>query len=128
MSDYGANYLTKEETIEGTWGPNGDDFPLEVKDMSKSEFELVQKYGEVSNQALTTDPEEVTEEEIEEVKREAEELDDLPWGDEVDSDSWLQQTIEAKLVRPDVDLEDARVHKLRELMEGMMQAWQEGNQ
>lgn len=125
--DYGAAYLTATETIEGSWGPNGDDYPLKVEDISIGSFELLQQYAEVAALAAGEDGD-PDEERLAEANERAEDLDPLPWEDEVDEDGFLEATIQAKLKRPDVDISEARAHKLRYLFEGMMEAWQEGNQ
>jgi hypothetical protein len=128
MTDYGANFLTESETIEGTWEYGENEFDLLVEDISVGSFELLQKYTQVAGEAMQAGGEGPDEAALEEVNKKAEELDPLPWEDDVDADGFLEATIEAKLVKPDVDLSDARAHKLRAVFEGMISAWQEGNQ
>lgn len=128
MTDYGADFLTESEEIEGTWEYGDREFPLLVEDISVGSFELLQKYTQVAGEAMNASGDDVDEEALEEVNKKAEELDNLPWEDEVEADGFLEATIEAKLVKPDVDLADARAHKLRAVFEGMVGAWQEGNQ
>lgn len=128
MADYGANFLTEAETIGGTWEYGENEFDLLVEDISVGSFELLQKYTQVAGEAMQAGDGDPTEEQLEEVNKKAEELDPLPWEDDVEADGFLEATIEAKLVKPDVDLADARAHKLRAVFEGMIQAWQEGNQ
>jgi uncharacterized membrane-anchored protein len=127
MSDYGADFLTETETIEGTWEYGEQEFDLLVEDISIGSFELLQKYTQVAQEAAGVDGE-ASEDDLEAVNQKAEDLDPLPWEDEVEADGFLEATIEAKLVKPDVVIADARAHKLRAVFEGMIAAWQEGNQ
>lgn len=127
MADYGAEFLTETETIEGTWEYDGQEFDLLVEDISVGSFELLQKYSEVAQEAATLDGD-VDENKLASVNEKAENLDPLPWEDDVEADGFLEATIEAKLVKPDVAISNARAHKLRAVFEGMIAAWQEGNQ
>jgi hypothetical protein len=127
MSDYGADFLTETETIEGTWEYGEQEFDLLVEDISIGSFELLQKYTQVAQEAAGVDGE-ASEDDLEAVNQKADDLDPLPWEDEVEADGFLEATIEAKLVKPDVVIADARAHKLRAVFEGMIAAWQEGNQ
>lgn len=128
MSDeYGANFLTREETIEGTWEYADQEFKLEVKDISLGEQELLQEYMRVGMEAMGMDGD-VDEERLEDVNQRAEELEDLPWEDETDATGFLECTIEAKLVKPNVTISDARAQKMQAVFMGMMEAWQEGNE
>lgn len=127
MADYGAEFLTQAETIEGTWAYADHEFALLVEDISIGELELLQEYTQVAGAAINATGDDVDEEALEEANEQAKNLDSLPWEDDVEADSFLEATIEAKLIKPDVDLSDARAHKLTAVFEGMMQAWQEGN-
>jgi len=127
MSDDGASFLTEAETIEGTWEYGENEFDLLVEDISIGDFELLQKYTQVAQEAAGVDGE-ASEEDLEAVNKKAEDLAPLPWEDDVEADGFLEATIEAKLVKPDVAISDARAHKLRAVFEGMVGAWQEGNQ
>jgi len=127
MSDYGADFLTETETIEGTWEYGDNGFDLLVEDISIGSFELLQKYTQVAQEAAGVDGD-ASEDDLEAVNQKADDLDPLPWEDEVEADGFLEATIEAKLVKPDVVIADARAHKLRAVFEGMIAAWQEGNQ
>lgn len=127
MSDYGADFLTEAETIDGTWEYDGHEYDLLVEDISVGSFELLQKYSQVAQEASGVDPDDVDEAALEEVNEKAENLDPLPWEDDVAADGFLEATIEAKLVKPEVDLTEVRAHKLRAVFEGMVQAWQSGN-
>lgn len=129
MSDdeYGANFLTREETIEGTWSYAGQEFKLQVKDISLGSQELLQEHMRIGMEAMGMDGE-VDEERLEDVNERAENLDELPWEDDTEQDGFIEATIEAKLVKPSVDIADARAQKMRAVFEGMMQAWQEGNE
>lgn len=128
MSDdeYGASFLTREETIEGTWEYGGQEFKLQVKDISLGSQELLQEHMRIGMEALGMDGE-VDEERLADVNKRAEELDSLPWEDDTEQDGFIESTIEAKLVKPSVNIADARAQKMRAVFEGMMQAWQEGN-
>lgn len=127
MSDYGADFLTETETIDGTWEYGEQEFDLLVEDISIGSFELLQKYTQVAQEAAGVD-DDASEEDLAAVNEKADDLDPLPWEDDVEADGFLEATIEAKLVKPDVEISEARAHKLRAVFEGMIAAWQEGNQ
>jgi len=58
-----------------------------------------------------------------------EDLPNFPWESEDDEDKdIIESVISEKLIKPEIDPQDAPVRKLRALFEGMMQAWSEGKQ
>lgn len=128
MSDeYGAELLVESEIIEGTWTYNGQVKKLKVEDISQGSAELLKQYMKVAGMAMNLDDDEVDEEKLEAVNKEAEDLDELPWEGDTEHDSVIECTIEAKLVRPDVPVSDMRSPKAKAVFEGMWEAWQEGN-
>ena len=131
-TEYGADILTQSETIEGTWEYNGEEYKLEVKDISKQTLDLVEDYAALAqNIAFLQRSEDMNEDEIderiEEINKQAEDLENFSWEDEDDDTDFIESIVNEKLVKPDIDPSEVRVHKLRHVFEGMFKAWQEGN-
>lgn len=123
---YGASFLTQKETIMGTWEYGPREFELKVEDISAETQELLQRYIELAGMAMGSDGE-VDEELKEEMNDKADGLESLPWEDDSEFDSFVECTLDQKLVKPDVDVSEARNQKVNAVFAGMMDAWQEGN-
>jgi len=117
MSDeYGANYATQKETIEGTWSIDDREFKLETEDVSKATLDLI---GEYTQLAAMFEEGEVPEDA-------GEELDDFPWEDEDDDRDFIESVVGEKLHKPEIDVNDTASRKLSAIFAGMFDAWQEG--
>jgi len=121
MSDrFGTEVATQKEQIEGTWSIDGQEFALITEDTSKGTLELIEEYMQLANRVA--EGEEIPE-------GAAEDLDNFPWEDDDDEDTdIIESVVDAKLIKPEVNPQDAPIRKLRALFEGMMNAWSEGKQ
>lgn len=126
MSDYGADFLTREETIEGTWEYDGNEFPLVCNDISTEAQELLQEYVQLGAMALGADGE-VDDDQLDAMNEKAESLEPLPWEEDTEHTGVVECTLEAKLEKPDVEVSEMRAPKAKAVFRGMFEAWQEGN-
>lgn len=126
MSDYGQDILDDGlERLDGTWEYAGREFDLKVEDISYPDYKLVQQYAALSQQVNTLEQkEDIDARDIENLNEQAENLDQFSWEGDEDED-FVPSVINAKLIQPNVEIENTSVAKLRALLEGMMQAWQE---
>lgn len=126
MSDFGQDILNEGlDRLEGTWEYNGSEYDLLVEDINYEDFKLAQQYAALAQQVNTLEQREsVGEDDVESLAAEAEQLENFSWEETGDRD-FIPSMIDAKLIKPDVDIETTSVSKLRALVGGMMQAWQE---
>jgi hypothetical protein len=126
MSDYGQEILNEGlNRLEGTWEYNGETYDLLVEDINYEDFTLAQQYAALAQQINgLEDRDSVAEEDVENLASEAEQLDDFSWEDDGNRD-FIPSMVDAKLIKPEVDIQNTPVSKLRALVGGMMQAWQE---
>jgi len=126
MSDYGQDILNEGlNRLEGTWTYNGQEYDLLVEDINYEDFKLAQQYAALAQQInVLENKDSIAEEDVENLATEAEQLDNFSWEDSGDRD-FIPSMIDAKLLKPDVDIQTTPVSKLRALVGGMMQAWQE---
>lgn len=121
MSDrFGTDVATRKEQIEGTWTVDGEEFALITEDTSKGTLELIEQYMQLANQVAQAESEDDIPDGL------GEDLDNFPWEDEDDEKDVIETVVDAKLVKPEVDVQNTPVRKLRALFEGMMGAWNEG--
>jgi len=125
VDEYGASFLTQSETLQGTWEYDDHEFKLEVEDISMGAFKTLQEYMRVG--VMASQVGEDDEDAINELEKTADDLDNLPWESEDSPDGFIEATIDAKLVRPNVDVSEARAPKMQSVFRGMMEAWQQGN-
>lgn len=125
--EYGQSVLEQTHVLEGTWEFAGNEYDLEVADISGEDFNLIQRYMEIAMgvEAVGNDPEAVSDEDIDTLNEKAETLDDFSWEDKDENKGFIQSVIDAKLERPKVDVNNTGQSKLQALFGGMMQAWQE---
>jgi hypothetical protein len=126
MSDYGQELVDRGlERLRGTWTYNGDEYDLLVEDISYPDFKLAQQYGALSAQlAEIEDPEDV---DADALTEQAEALGQFSWEDDGENTDFIPGMIDAKLVKPDVDIHNTSTAKLRALVEGMMSTWGEAD-
>lgn len=123
MSDrFGTEVATSIDRIEGTWEVDGEEYALITEDTTKGTLSLIEEYGRVADQAMQADDPSELPDDL------GDDLDNFPWEDEDSDDDkdWLESVIDEKLIKPEVDADEAPVRKLRALFEGMMDAWGEG--
>lgn len=121
MTDnYGAEYAVQKDTLKGTWSIDDKEFDLVVEGISKGTLNLIEEYMQAARQAERIEDDEAAE-------NLAEGLEDFPWENGQDKDA-IDSIIDAKLVKPEIRAEDIDFRKLLAIVEGMMQAWQEGEQ
>jgi len=125
MSNYGQDVLNDGlERLEGTWEYAGEEYDLVVDDISYPDFKLAQEYAAISAQVNALEnAESIDESDVEEIQASAEGLDNFSWEDSGDED-FIVTMIDAKLVKPEVDIDTTPVRKLRALLEGMFETWQ----
>jgi len=125
MADYGQDILNDGlDRLNGTWEYQNVEYELVVKDISYPDFQLAQQYAALSQQvSALQDREDVSEEEIRGLNEQAESLDDFSWENDGDAD-FIPSMVEEKLVKPEVELSETNVGKLRALVAGMMETWQ----
>jgi len=126
MSNYGQDVLNAGlDRLEGTWEYDGQEFDLVVEDINYPDFQLAQQYAAVAQQIATLeDRESVAESDVEAIAQQAEDLDNFSWEEDGGAD-FVVSLIAHKLIKPEVDVTDTSVSKLRALVGGMMEAWQE---
>ena len=129
MSNYGQDVLDDGlERLKGTWEYAGTEYDLLVEDISYPDFKLAQQYGALSAQFAAledTDPEDV---DVEGLEEQVENLGDFSWETEDEQTDFVPGMIDAKLIKPDVDIDETSQGKLSALVEGMMQTWQESDE
>jgi hypothetical protein len=127
MSEYGQSIIEQTHTLEGHWSYGGNSYKLEVEDISGHDFGLIQEYTQLAMgvEAMGDDPDNVSESDIEELNSKAENLDNFSWESEDGDTDLVQSVIQAKLVKPDVEISTTGHSKLQALFEGMMETWQE---
>jgi len=95
-----------------------------VEDISYPDFKLAQEYAAISAQVNALEnAESVDESDVKDIQQSAEELDNFSWEDDGDDD-FVVTMIDAKLVKPKVDITNTSIRKLRALLEGMFETWQ----
>jgi hypothetical protein len=120
--EYGAEVATSVETIEGTWSINGQTFKLQTKDTRKETLDLIEEYMEVAQTVDSAEDESDIPEGL------GKDIDNFSWEDEDSDTDMVESVIGEKLVKPEVDVSQVPQRKLGALFEGMMEAWQEGEQ
>jgi len=125
MSGYGEDVLNETSVLSGSWTYNGQQYNLKVEDIAGRDMRLINDYQEIAARVVGAgdDP---SESDIEAVQEKAESLVDFSWEDG-DEQPFIQSVIDAKLVRPSVDVGDTGTSKLRALFSGMMETWQESD-
>jgi len=126
MADYGEEVLNQTTLLSGTWVYGGTEYDLKVEDIAGRDMRLIQEYQELAVRVAGAD-EDPSESELESLNEKAESLDDFSWEDEGDED-FIHSVIDAKLIRPDVDVDEHGQSKLRALFQGMMSTWQESDE
>lgn len=118
---FGTAAATRRDQIEGTWSLDGETYDLITEDTSKGTLNLIEEYGRVAQRAAQAESPEDLPDDL------GDDLDDFPWEDEDSEDvDFIESIVREKLVKPDVDVDDVPIRKLRALYEGMMDAWGEG--
>ena len=129
MSDYGQAIVDRGlERLKGTWTYNDEEYKLIVEDISYPDFKLAQQYGALSAQFASledADPEDV---DIEGLEEQVKNLSSFSWEDEDNQSDFVPGMIDAKLIKPEVDIDTTSTQKLRALVEGMMKTWQESDE
>jgi len=119
---YGTEVATSVERIEGSWSINGETYTLITEDTRKETLDLIGEYMEVA--ATVEDasgPEDIPD-------GLGEDIDNFRWEDEDNEMDMVESVISEKLIKPEVNASDVPQRKLSALFEGMMQAWNEGEQ
>ncbi len=114
--DYGADYATQKETIEGTWRIDGREFALETEDVTKRTLDLLGEYMALAQQYEEGDVPEGA----------GDDLEDFPWESEGDDRDFIESVVDEKLHKPDIDVDETVSRKLSAIFVGMFEAWQEG--
>lgn len=134
MSDrYGEHLVNdakrgQEKVLKGTWEFNGDENALEVRNIAQPDMELIREYASIAGQfqhlaEKTDEGEELTEEDAEAVKSQAENLSNFSWEDDDAEKNFIVSAIDEKLVSPEVDTDGTSEPVLHALFEGMLRAW-----
>jgi len=127
--NYGQSVLDQTTTLKGTWEYNGQEFDLEVKDISGSDWQLIHEYQDIAQGVMSLeDEEDIPEGRIEDINEKAENLDNFSWESGDGSEPFVQSVLDEKLVNPSPDVENTGMSKLRALFEGVMLAWQESDE
>jgi hypothetical protein len=137
--NYGQDVLDEhDEIIRGTWEYGGEEYALKCESISYADFKLVQQYGAIAGQVAAIEAEaEATaadgdaadsdlEAQVEDVQERAEGLDDFSWEADDEDRDFVESVIGEKLVQPEPDLATTSPQKLSALVDGMIEAWQEG--
>ena len=114
--NYGADVATKKEQIEGTWSIDGDEYDLLTEDTTKQTLNIIEQYMEVAQSLEEGDVPEGA----------AEDLPNFPWEDDDSEKDFIESILDAKLIKPEIDVQDAPIRKLRALFEGCFETWSEG--
>jgi len=125
MPDYGQSLLDDGlERLRGTWEYRGEEYDLLVEDISYPDWQLVQQYAAIAGQVQSLDESggEISDEVVDSLTEQAENLDNFSWEDGGDAD-FVESVINAKLLAPEVDLQVTSQDKISALIEGMMQTW-----
>lgn len=125
MPDYGQSLLDDGlERLRGTWEYRGEEYDLLVEDISYPDWQLVQQYAAIAGQVQSLDESggEISDEVVDSLTEQAENLDNFSWEDGGDAD-FVKSVINAKLLAPEVDLQVTSQDKISALIEGMMQTW-----
>jgi len=125
MADYGQSLLDDGlEQLRGTWEYRGNEYDLLVEDISYPDWQLVQQYAAIAGQVQSLDESEgeISDDVVDSLTEQAENLDNFSWEDGGDAD-FVESVINAKLLAPEVDLQVTSQDKISALIEGMMQTW-----
>jgi len=125
MADYGQSLLDDGlERLRGTWEYRGNEYDLLVEDISYPDWQLVQQYAAIAGQVQSLDESEgeISDDVVDSLTEQAENLDNFSWEDGGDAD-FVESVINAKLLAPEVDLQVTSQDKISALIEGMMQTW-----
>jgi len=125
MADYGQSLLDDGlERLRGTWEYRGEEYDLLVEDISYPDWQLVQQYAAIAGQVQSLDESEgeISDDVVDSLTEQAENLDNFSWEDGGDAD-FVESVINAKLLAPEVDLQVTSQDKISALIEGMMQTW-----
>jgi len=125
MPDYGQSLLDDGlERLRGTWEYRGEEYDLLVEDISYPDWQLVQQYAAIAGQVQSLDDSggEISDEVVDSLTEQAENLDNFSWEDGGDAD-FVESVINAKLLAPEVDLQVTSQDKISALIEGMMHTW-----
>jgi len=125
MPDYGQSLLDDGlERLRGTWEYRGEEYDLLVEDISYPDWQLVQQYAAIAGQVQSLDESEgeISDDVVDSLTEQAENLDNFSWEDGGDAD-FVESVINAKLLAPEVDLQVTSQDKISALIEGMMQTW-----
>jgi len=120
-NNYGAEIATSKETIKGTWEWDGEEYDLITKDTTKGTLDLIGEYMEVAQTVENAEGEDDIPEGL------GSDLDDFPWDHDHGSDAdMVEIVVGEKLVKPEVDVNEVPMRKIRALFEGMLEAWNAG--
>jgi len=73
--NYGQSVLDQTTTLKGTWEYDGQEFDLEVKDISGSDWQLIHEYQDIAQGVMSLeDEEDIPEGRIEDINEKAENL------------------------------------------------------
>lgn len=125
MPDYGQSLLDDGlDRLKGTWEYRGNEYDLLVEDISYPDWQLVQQYAAIAGQVQSLDESEgeISDDVVDSLTEQAEDLDDFSWEDDGDTD-FVESVIGAKLLAPKVELTQTSQDKISALIEGMMQTW-----
>lgn len=123
MSDeYGTDVATSVERLEGSWSINGKSYKLVTEDTRKETLDLIGEYMEIAATVENAEGESDIPEGL------GEDLDNFSWEDDDSEKDMVESVVDEKLIKPDVEVSQVPQRKLRALFEGMMEAWNEGEQ
>jgi len=119
MTDnYGADALTTPDRLEGTYSIGDETYDLVVEDISGHDWQILQEYSQLALQ--------LRDGEIDDV--DADDIPQFSWEPEGGTDKgFIECVVNEKLVKPEVEVANIRVHKLQPLFEGMIRTWQESD-
>lgn len=129
MSNYGQEVLDDGlERLKGTWEYAGNEYDLLVEDISYPDFKLAQQYGALSAQFAALEEADSEEVDVDGLEEQVENLGHFSWETSEEQTDFVPGMIDAKLVKPDVDIDETSQAKLSALVEGMMNTWQESDE
>jgi hypothetical protein len=135
MANYGQDIVDRGlERLQGTWEYNGTEYDLVVEEISWPDQQLLQKYMTtimpvIQAMESDADPEDV-DIDAQEINEQVRNLGTFSWEDDdvdpADRDLY-RSVVEAKLIKPEVDVSQLGTKKTQALGRGMMEAWQEAD-
>jgi len=130
MADYGQDIVDSgTETLKGTWEWRGEEKDLKVENILRGDKKLMRKYMGAVAPVLQAQEngEELTEEDVEEVEEELNDLGSYSWVDGEMGDYPLAPVMEEKLLRPKADPDEITDLKFEALIKGMFETFEEAD-